>query len=102
MLEALAREGLLPEGLSVDPDAVPAMTPALCQAIHIYLARSTSAVVLANVEDGLEELSQTNLPGTIDAHPNWNRKYAVPVETLPAEPRLRDLASVLRSTRSLG
>jgi 4-alpha-glucanotransferase len=102
MLEALAREGVLPEGLSVDPDAVPAMTPALCQAIHIYLARSASAVVLANVEDGLEELSQTNLPGTIDAHPNWNRKYAVPVEALPAEPRLRDLAAVLRSTRPLG
>ncbi|BFU95972.1 MAG: 4-alpha-glucanotransferase [Nitrospira sp.] len=102
MLEALARESLLPEGLSTDPDSAPSMTPALCQAIHIYLARTTSAVVLANLEDGLEELSQTNLPGTIDAHPNWNRKYAVPVETLPTDHRLRDLAAVLRSARPLG
>ncbi|HMU54963.1 MAG TPA: 4-alpha-glucanotransferase [Nitrospira sp.] len=102
MLEALAREGLLPEGMSTDPDSAPSMTPSLCQAIHVYLARSMSAVVLANLEDGLEELSQTNLPGTIDSHPNWNRKYAVSVEALPADPRLRDLASVLRSTRPLG
>ncbi|MBA5865084.1 MAG: 4-alpha-glucanotransferase [Nitrospira sp. CR1.3] len=101
MLEALKQEGLLPEGVQLDPASVPTMTPALCRAIHVYLARSSSAVVLANLEDGLEELSQTNLPGTIDAHPNWSRKYAVSVDAVLGDERLRDLGAVLRSTRPL-
>jgi 4-alpha-glucanotransferase len=101
MLEALKQEGLLPTGMQIDPASVPAMTPALCRAIHVYLARSSSAVVLANAEDALEELSQTNLPGTIDAHPNWNRKYAVSVDGLLGDERLRELGAALRSTRAL-
>lgn len=101
MLSALKIESLLPEGMSKDPDAVPAMTPALCRAIHLYLARSRSAIVLANLEDGLEELAQTNLPGTVDSHPNWTRKYALSVDEFLADARLRDLGAVLRSTRPL-
>jgi 4-alpha-glucanotransferase len=101
ILSALKTESLLPEGMSEDPDAVPAMTPALSRAIHLYLARSRSAVVLANLEDGLEELAQTNLPGTVDSHPNWTRKYALSVDEFLAEVRLRDLGAVLRSTRPL-
>ncbi len=101
MLSALKIESLLPEGMSEDPDAVPAMTPALCRAIHLYLARSRSAIVLANLEDGLEELAQTNLPGTVDSHPNWTRKYALSVDEFLADARLRDLGAVLRSTRPL-
>ena len=101
MLEALKQEGLLPNGMQADPASVPSMTPALCRAVHTYLARSSSAVVLANLEDALEELSQTNLPGTVDAHPNWNRKYAVSVDGLLTDERVRDLGAVLRSTRPL-
>ncbi len=101
ILSALRAESLLPEGVSEDPSAVPAMTPALCRAIHVYLARSRSALVLANLEDGLEELAQTNLPGTVEAHPNWSRKYAVSIDGFLSDSRLRDLAAVLRSTRPL-
>ncbi|HEY6084526.1 MAG TPA: 4-alpha-glucanotransferase, partial [Nitrospira sp.] len=101
ILDALKQQEVLPEGMSSDPALVPSMTPALCQAIHAYLAKSSSAIVLANLEDGLEELSQTNLPGTVDAHPNWNRKYAVSVEEISTDERLRDLGAVLRSTRPL-
>lgn len=101
ILDALKQQEVLPEGMSSDPASVPSMTPALCQAIHAYLAKSSSAIVLANLEDGLEELSQTNLPGTVDAHPNWNRKYAVSVEEISTDERLRDLGAVLRSTRPL-
>ncbi|HEY5627031.1 MAG TPA: 4-alpha-glucanotransferase [Nitrospira sp.] len=101
MLAALKQAGLLPTGMSDDPAAVPAMTPALCRAIHGYLAQTPSWVVLANLEDGLEEISQTNLPGTVDAHPNWNRKYSCRVEDLPGDERLRELAASLRSTRPI-
>ncbi len=102
ILSALQRENLLPPGVTEDLATVPAMTTELCQAIHLYLARTTSCVVLANLEDGLGELSQTNLPGTIDSHPNWTRKHAVRVDEMFCDERLRQLGAVLRSTRPLG
>ncbi len=101
ILVALKQEGLLPSGMGDDPATVTAMTPALCRAIHTYLARTPSWVVLANLEDGLEEFSQTNMPGTVETHPNWNRKYACRVEDMPGDERLRELGAALRSTRPI-
>lgn len=102
ILSALKREGLLPNGVTEDLATAPAMTTDLCRAIHIYLARTPSCIVLANLEDGLGELSQTNLPGTVDSHPNWTRKYAVPVNEILGDERMRQLGAVLRSIRPLG
>ena len=102
ILSALKREGLLPNGVTEDLATAPAMTTDLCRAIHIYLARTPSCIVLANLEDGLGELSQTNLPGTVDSHPNWSRKYAVRVDEILGDERMRQLGAVLRSTRPLG
>ena len=101
MLAALKQEGLLPSGVSDDPGAVPAMTPVLCRAIHAYLARTPASLVLANLEDGLEEISQTNLPGTVENHPNWRRKYASRIDGLIDDERLRELGVCLRSTRPI-
>ncbi|HSL02083.1 MAG TPA: 4-alpha-glucanotransferase [Nitrospiraceae bacterium] len=102
ILNALQRENLLPAGVTEDLATAPAMTTELCQAIHLYLARTPSYLVLANLEDGLGELSQTNLPGTIDGHPNWARKYAIRVDEMLCDERLRQLGAVLRSARPLG
>ena len=101
ILSALKREDLLPTGITEDLATAPAMTIELCQAIHRYLARTPSSIVLMNLEDGLGELSQTNLPGTVDSHPNWTRKYAVRVDDMFCDDRLRQLGAVLRSTRPL-
>jgi len=57
---------------------------------------------LANFEDGLDELSQTNLPGSVERYPNWTRKYAIRVDEILCDERLRQLGAVLRSTRPLG
>jgi len=101
ILQALKAESLLPEDMGEDPGSVPSMTPALCRAIHLYLARTDSVLVLANLEDGLEELAQTNMPGTVDSHPNWTRKYTVTVDGFLSDERLRDLGACLRSSRPL-
>jgi len=101
MLAALKQELLLPTGMSEDPAAVPAMTPALCRAIHVYLARTPAWLVLANLEDGLEEISQTNLPGTVEHYPNWRRKYASRIDNLLDDERLRELGATLRSIRPI-
>ncbi|HEX7092632.1 MAG TPA: 4-alpha-glucanotransferase, partial [Nitrospiraceae bacterium] len=89
-------------GVTEDLATAPAMTDDLCRAIHIYLARTPSCIMLVNLEDGLGELSQTNLPGTVDSHPNWTRKYAVRVDEILCDERLLQLGAVLRLTRPLG
>ncbi|MEP6932580.1 MAG: 4-alpha-glucanotransferase [Nitrospirota bacterium] len=102
ILSALKREGLLPSGVTDDLAITPTMTTELCHAIHLYLARTPSSIVLANLEDGLGELSQTNLPGTLDSHPNWTRKYPISVEEMLCDTRLQQLGAVLRLARPLG
>ena len=99
LLAALKAEGLLPAGLSDDPVHIPLMTPELAVAIHVYLARTPAWLVLANVEDVIGERAQTNVPGTVDQHPNWYRKLSRSVEDLLQDPRFEALAARLRAAR---
>lgn len=101
VLRALKAEGLLPGGLADDPALVPEMTVELCCAIHAYLARTPSWIVLAALEDALGELAQKNVPGTLDSYPNWSRKSALPLEELQVDAGLHRLAAVLRGLRPL-
>jgi 4-alpha-glucanotransferase len=101
ILAALKSEDLLPHGVSNDPAQTPAMTTELAEAIHQYLARTPSWVVLANVEDVIGTHAQTNVPGTVDQHPNWCRKLSVTVDELVRDSRFEHLAAQLRSIRPL-
>ncbi|MBI3899661.1 MAG: malto-oligosyltrehalose synthase [Gammaproteobacteria bacterium] len=102
LLIALQREGLLPEGATVDPASSPEMTPQLARAVHEYLARSPSKVVMLQLEDVIGELCQANLPGTVDEHPNWCRKLALDIEPLINDAPARALFEVLRRSRGPG
>ena len=65
LLRALEREGLLPEGASVDPASLPQMTRALMLKIHAFLARSRARVLVVQPEDVLQLREQVNLPAPI-------------------------------------
>ncbi len=99
ILAALKAEGLLPSCVSDDPVHTPTMTPELVACIHQYLARSPAWMVLANLEDLIGTRVQTNLPGTVDQHPNWSRKVGVTVEDLAQDARVERLAALLREIR---
>ena len=99
MLAALKAESLLPEGLSEDPGSAPGMTDELCEAIHAYLGKSASSVVLANVDDLIGEVSQMNLPGTVDAYPNWSRKLSLTLGELRHHRCISHLADLMRRFR---
>ncbi len=101
ILAAVRSEGLLPPGMADDVAQVPAMTWELTRAIHLYLARTPAWLVLANVEDVVGVRSQTNVPGTVDEHPNWRRKLPLTIEKLICDDRFEQLAAELRSWRSL-
>ncbi|MGB5081021.1 MAG: 4-alpha-glucanotransferase, partial [Burkholderiales bacterium] len=86
LLAALEREGLLPEGMrGAGPETE--YSDELSLAVHRFLARSRSKLLLAQLEDVLGQLEQVNLPGTIDQHPNWRRKLSIELEDLPSDGR---------------
>ena len=99
LLHALADAKLLPEGVGTDPVHVPAMTPDLAQAIHVYLAQTPARLAVIQLEDIVGALEQTNLPGTTTGHPNWRRKLALPIERLQHDRRFEDVARAMSRER---
>lgn len=61
------------------------------------LAQANADIVVVQLDDILGEAEAQNLPGTIDQHPNWRRKYDISVNALATEPRLEAAASVMEN-----
>jgi 4-alpha-glucanotransferase len=71
----------------------------LAVAAHEFLARTASALALAQLEDVTQEREPVNVPGTSDEYPNWRRRLGVPVEDLPDDVNWQAIAERLRATR---
>ena len=94
----LVEEGQAPPGL--DPGAPPHdADEATVVAVHALLAGAASALLAVSLDDALGVVEQQNLPGTVDEHPNWRRRYPVAVESLSQDPGLAAIARVVASTR---
>jgi len=91
LIEALSHEGLAAADTPCDGPA----GEELGEAVQGFLARTPSSVMVVQMEDVLGVPEQANLPGTLDQHPNWKRKLALPIEAWSRDARLR------RVTRSL-
>ncbi len=98
MLEALAREHLLPQTMPCDPAAVPVMTPELVRAVHKYVARSRAKILVVQPEDVFGQTHQVNMPGTTEQYPNWRRKVAIELEQWASDPRMAAIAHDLGAT----
>jgi (1->4)-alpha-D-glucan 1-alpha-D-glucosylmutase len=99
LLIALEQEGLLPAGVTVQPVAVPEMTPELSQAIHMYLARTPAKIMVAELGDMLGQTEQINLPGTTDRYPNWRIKLSLNLELWSDDSRVKSLTDALKAER---
>ncbi len=66
------------------------------EAVHRYIARSSSRVVLVQLEDFLQVEKQQNLPGTDrDKHPNWRLKLPMDLEDLESSSAyIRNVAAI--------
>jgi 4-alpha-glucanotransferase len=60
-----------------------------------YLAATPTRLVSVAIEDVLELTEQVNVPGTVDQHPNWRRRWPIALEDLPDDQRLRRIAATL-------
>jgi 4-alpha-glucanotransferase len=85
--EALAREGLIPDGPLPGPDR-------FTVALYAYLARTASLLIGVSLADAVGDRRAQNLPGTSDEYPNWQiplcdaAGHAVLLEDLPGVPLL--------------
>lgn len=85
LVASLVQEGLLvPEAshalLARSPSQ--AAEDALGVALHRHLARAPSRLFAARVEDLAGERLAVNVPGTVDEHPNWQRRLGLTLEEL--------------------
>lgn len=86
LLNALADEALLPAGVTpADADHL-SWTGALTAAVHAYLARSPSRLMMVQLDDLVGQTHQANLPGSVTEHPNWRRRVERALEELGADP----------------
>lgn len=93
MLELFREEGLL-EGRSWP------VTDEFIDAAHRFLLRTRAVLMMAQLEDIVEEAEQVNLPASMpDQYPSWSRRSAGTLEELARDPRLRRLAEAARTER---
>jgi 4-alpha-glucanotransferase len=93
LLGALRSQGLEPVLPATPFDA---FTPQLAQALHLYLARSATALAAVQIEDLLGMTEPVNVPGTDREYPNWQRKVSADIEDIAAR---ADLAACLEQIR---
>ncbi|MEO5329357.1 MAG: malto-oligosyltrehalose synthase [Magnetococcus sp. THC-1_WYH] len=99
-LIALKHEGLLPEGVSIQPLRVSEITPLLVIAIHTYLARTRAKVLLVHIDDIFGVVGQASLAGSLDGqHPNWRRRYPLDLEEWKEDGRFSNMSAFLRHER---
>ncbi|MBD3161697.1 MAG: malto-oligosyltrehalose synthase [Candidatus Eisenbacteria bacterium] len=102
LLTALEREDLLPEGVRVLPTSVPEMTPALSRAVHRYLARAPSRLLLVQLADIVGEPEPVNVPAAGGRYPSWRQRIDLPVGEISRDPDALALAEQLREERPRG
>lgn len=86
--------------MSKAPEAQPAkMNRELSLAVQKYMALAPSRIQLIPLEDALENVEQVNIPGTIDEHPNWLQRIAVPVESLWQDQAMADICQTMQVAR---
>lgn len=70
--------------------------------VTAFLAKTPSWLVALQIEDILGLTAQPNLPGTIDAHPNWRRRLPVPAAELGRVPALTRAAQDMAQAKRRG
>lgn len=65
-----------------------------------FVAEAADALALVPLEDVLGLVDPPNLPGTIDEHPNWRRRYAMPAADLLSGPAARRRLALIAKHRA--
>ncbi|MET4693271.1 4-alpha-glucanotransferase [Endozoicomonas lisbonensis] len=74
-----------PQGMNPDDITTLGYTRDVMEKLHYYLAKTTSKIVVLQLEDVLQIESPVNVPGTSSEYPNWQRKLTDTLESLFAD-----------------
>lgn len=100
LLLALERAGLVPPGTSVNAPAMAQLDDSMVLAVHTFIARTPSRILVIQLEDLLGQIEQCNLPATTDdQHPNWRRKLSAYLEDWRSDKRITSVAQLLGRER---
>ena len=73
--------------------------PAAREVSFFGLSQSVTRAVLDRACKVYGEVTQMNLPGTVDAYPNWSRKLSLSLEELQRDERVQALAAAVCTLR---
>ena len=96
LLAALQEQRLKPAQPATPFDA---FTAELAHALHLYLARSATALTALQIEDLLGMTEPVNVPGTDREYPNWQRKVTADIEDIAARAVLAACLEEVRAAR---
>jgi 4-alpha-glucanotransferase len=96
LLSALEAQGLKPARPSTPAEP---WSADLAQALHLYLARSATALVALQLEDLLGMVDPVNVPGTDREYPNWQRKLSADIEDMAVRPDFAACFEEIRRAR---
>lgn len=80
--------------LDVDDDAP---LDEVIEKMHVLLAESNSAIVMATLEDVLSVVDRPNFPGTTEERANWSIPLPLSLEEIQKDPRVLRIAEILSS-----
>lgn len=81
-----------------DPGAE-ALPPPVRDAAHRFIARTPSLLAGVRLADLVGPETPTNLPGTMDEHPNWRPKSPTALSEIAAHPAFAGTAALMREER---
>jgi 4-alpha-glucanotransferase len=87
-------------GVANNPAPGPEQTDRAVDAALADVAHSPSPLALVPLEDIAGVAEQPNLPGTIDEHPNWRRRFDRPADELLTSPDARRRLALLNGRKS--
>lgn len=99
LIWALSEKGEIDPFFPVNGALNAQQAESLCQSVHRYLCDSPTQIMLVQIEDLMLQEEPMNLPGTVDEHPNWRRRYAKSAGDVANSPMAKDIADHLSQHR---
>ena len=65
-----------------------------------FVAQAPGPLAIVPLEDVMGVAEQPNLPGTTDEHPNWRRRFRLPVDQMLRQPAAEKRLGLLKARRS--
>ncbi|MWD27833.1 4-alpha-glucanotransferase [Aquicoccus sp. SCR17] len=96
LLRAFRRGGVLEGDAKAGAEELP---HAVLDAAHRFLARTPCLLNGVRLADLAGPAAPTNLPGTVDAYPNWRPRSPILLEDLAAHPPFRRITALMRAER---